>query len=283
MEYRNTLFPERIKIPKEELKFSILIPSRYRENQLSLLLESIICLTKNPLDIEILIGIDNDDIESPKAIGKFLSLYSDINLIIFKHPRGNSLVYHYINKLAYSARGKYIITTNNDSMFGSKDWDINCFNRLEQYLSDKPDGICLGITNSMDKTQSRLSYPYLIADFPLLSKKTVDLMGFFLDPYYVFHTADWDICDLYHKLNRVVDLRDDLIIHHRPSLQDIELYKKQYIIRTDDTSKIIQAPAIERQFDNGGWDTRLPILEEYIDPSLKEKRAKEKEEALETK
>lgn len=266
--YHSTIFPERIQIPKEKINFSLLIPTRNRESQLDLLLESIMNLTLDITKIEFMFCLDTDDIDSIRTIKKFIEEYTDLNILLLKSDKGESCVYHYMNRLGYLARGKYIIVTNDDTMFGSPEWDINCYNRLEEYIKDKKDGIVLGIVEDKETGKRIGNDGNIVTDFPVISKKGIETLGFVLDPHYWSSTSDWDICHLYFKANRCIDLRDILIIHHHPTSEDIQKYRNLYIKdakidRNIIGGRLVKAPIIDSMFNNGK-DIRVELLQKYI-------------------
>lgn len=199
------------------MKFSLMIPTRKRPKKLELFIRSIFETTFNRNEIEIRVGGDNDDQTIKATIERLKKENPGWNLYLHQRPRGNSLVSHYINWLALNfCTGKYIITLNDDCLFRSKNWDIKTYLRLEEYLKDKPDGIVLGVTKDTIPIKYEEHEGYLVTGFPLISKKSVEVLDFFLDPIFMDATADYDICQLYATIGRSVDLTDIFVIEHNP-------------------------------------------------------------------
>lgn len=176
------------------IKFSLILNSRLRKNLLSELLYSIALNTSCVEDIEVLISCDSDDLSTliyskscQYKFAKFQFIQREANL----HKR--------INKLANEAIGKYIFVLNDDCEILTPDWDIQTFKILEL----AKDGIIYGRTrdNSCDKGGDKK-----YASFPIISKKAVDVLGFFMHECFVGLGGDVGIYRVYNTINRVVDV-----------------------------------------------------------------------------
>ncbi len=245
------------------INFSLLIPVRCCPEQLKLMIDSIYQTVGDRKTIELLIGIDDDDMIVRKAISFIQTKYRNENISVHSRPRGNSLVEHYFNWLAKNySKGKYIMVTNHDCLFKSQDWDINCFKRLEEYLKDKADNLVYGLTQDCETTRT---LDKKITNFPIISKNAIDVLGYVLDPRILRWGADIDIAELYQSVDRVLDLRDICIIEHRPdSLMNLietgaefewENWKKSNYEVWLEPGKI----------DKGDKRRRIDRLEKYID------------------
>jgi len=227
------------------MKFSLLLPTRKRPQQLRKLIESILLTTHNIKDIEIHLAIDDDDIQIQDTAVVLKDQYKLCNLLIHMRPRGNSIVTHYYNWLAlHFCQGKYLMVLNDDTLFRSQDWDKNVYNRLEEYLKDKPDGLVLGISEDLDSDRE-VHNDYLVCGFPVISKESVETLGFLLDPSFMMATSDDDICKLYATIDRVVDLRDILVIqHHPPEFKDLDV--KYAWFQETTYSEIMEIPVLPK-------------------------------------
>ena len=246
------------------LKFSLMIPTRKRPQQLRRFLKSIYDTATNMNDIEIHFGVDDDDTDTLNLTTQFLEEQPTYKLYRHIRHRGNSIVHHYVNWLATFCKGEYIITLNDDCLFRYKNWDVNVYKRLETYLKDKPDGLLLGVGNDITSTQKT---PFLTTGFPLLTRKGVELLGFFLDPEFIDVTSDEDICKLYANIGRVVDLRDILVIHHRP--EGFSKLDGDYTYYNDtkgiiDTVKHVSKESRRTTGKDLGFDERISFLVHYI-------------------
>ena len=242
------------------MNISILCPTRQRPIQFQMMMDSLFEHTINKQDIEIHVTIDNDDNVAMEAFEKVQNKYPKENIILHRRKRGNSLVSHYFNWMCQFAKGKYILLINDDCLFRTYAWDFGVYNRLEEFLKDKPDGIVLGtIRDNLIYEENRQIEPYLIGIFPLLSKKAYEVMGYFLDPHYFSSTSDWDICRLYGSIGRQVDLRNICFIEHNPP--EFYPYKNVNIWRDaiwEEIAEQIPCKIID------GIDSRKEILLNYI-------------------
>lgn len=195
------------------INFSIMIPTRKRAQHLRLVLDSIFNTSKDISKIEIQIGVDTDD-SSWKSI---VEQYKTNNIFIHSRIRGDSFVEHYANWLASFCTGKYIIMANDDCLFRTEGWDLNVFNKLEAFLKGKSDGLVCGIVKDGEEELGRgKSLGFLTSSFPLLSRNTIEVLGFLFNPQYRDASADTNMQYTYHLLDRVVDLRKICTIQHRP-------------------------------------------------------------------
>jgi hypothetical protein len=115
--------------------------------------------------------------------------------------------------MARKASGDYLIAVNDDTVFTKNAWDVLTYNKLEEYLKDKPDRIVYGVTEDFEVEKSRNETNYFSC-FPLLSKEVVRVMRFFFDPIFHKDTADWDLVMTYKELNRILNLRNEIEITH---------------------------------------------------------------------
>ncbi len=199
----------------KEKDFSIMIPTRKRVEMLKHLIRSVIDNTFNLDSVEIILMIDNDDTETIQAMPSIKETFSHlITLKVIRKARSFNISDYYYNSMALEAsEGKYLIAVNDDAHFINKDWDRLALAKISSYLQDKPDDIFYGITEDREIEVKR-DASYWFSCFPLISKKAVDALGFFFDPDYIKDGADWDIFGLYKDVNRVLDLRVEIIIEH---------------------------------------------------------------------
>lgn len=187
---------------------SILIPARHRPNNLEACLRTIFETAKSPDLLEIRIAVDLDDTLSLNTIPLIIKDLGRKNIFIHSRSRGNNYTRDYINWLLQFCRSKYLMVSTDKGNFKTKDWDINTYNRLENYLKDKPDRIVYGLTECGEKENSKMTY------FPILSKETVEVLGFFFDYRFPKTGADWDLPHTFHEFGRIVDLRDICTIYN---------------------------------------------------------------------
>ena len=246
------------------MHFSLMIPTRKRPQKLFLFVESIVATAKSPEHIELRFGIDLDDIVTLDTVSQLQEKYKGIcNLNIHTRGRGNSLVNHYLNWLSIYCTGKYILTLNDDSLFRTQDWDVKVYERLNKFLEDKPDGLVCGICKDIGHPTRN---GYLATGFPIISKRAVEVLGFFLDPCFMEATADDDICKLYALVNRAVDLRDIFEITHNPVEFD-SLDKNYQTLQDKNYVVVMDRPWIPSSVEEFRFffDERIPKLLKHIE------------------
>lgn len=219
------------------IKFSIIIPTRHRVNFLTNLLKSIYNTTKNKKEIEILVAYDYDDKETEKIVEESEFDFRKMNLRFYGRERGISTNNDYYNWIAkYFAKGKYLIISNDDALFTKQNWDELGWNKLEDYLKDKPDGIVYGVIEDEEIEPHRKQDEYFSC-FPLFSRRIVGVLGFVFNPLFIRDGADWNAFYIYQKLGRVLDLRNEIIIRHlsyrsrRRKKDELDNYSMQFDVK----------------------------------------------------
>lgn len=98
------------------MNFSIILASRQRPQLLSNLLQSIQNTTKNLNLVEVLVGIDDDDVEYRSLSINLKSRYPFVKF--FTRPRSPWLNKDYLNWLSRDhSKGTYLIICNDDTEF----------------------------------------------------------------------------------------------------------------------------------------------------------------------
>ena len=195
--------------------FSLMIPTRNRVILLTNLIESIVNNTQELDKTEIIVMYDNDDNSTKQVSENLLLRFKDkISINFYNRERSYNMNNDYYNNIALNiAKGKYLIAINDDTRFIKHSWDVEAIKKIDKYLEDKSDGIFYGITDDREIERKRNEH-YWFSCFPLVSKKAVNALGFFFDPYIWKDGADWDLLALYKNINRVLDLRQEIIIEH---------------------------------------------------------------------
>jgi hypothetical protein len=195
-----------------EIKFSLILASRERIPLLKGLLDSIQATTKDKNCVEILVAFDIDDIGSVSVMQNLTEMYRDINLHCFMRERSEWMHRDYINWMFPSSKGKYIIILNDDTLFINQDWDELAFAKIEDYLTDKPDGMVYGYTdNSGYVTPGHHQF----SCFPLISRKAVEALGFVMPNERKTWGGDSDLCGIFRHpdVNRTLDVSEIKIKH----------------------------------------------------------------------
>lgn len=189
--------------------------TRYRKHLLNSLIRSIDKTTKNKSEIDIHITYDDDDLETSDFSKILISRYPMLSLQFHCTRRSEWMNRNYVNWVANNfATGKYLLNLNDDVKFITKDWDELAWNKLEDYIKDKPDGVVYGITedNELDKINHK---PYEnFSCFPIISMTGVKALGGFFDNEYMSWGSDIAIYSVYEKIGRVLDLRKEVELFH---------------------------------------------------------------------
>ena len=110
------------------MKISVLLPTRGRTEVLKTSIMTLLDTVKDPKQIEIILGMDEDDqevIEYVKSeLGPILQEKGvETKANIFK-PLGYENLHQYVNTLAGNASGDWLFFWNDDCLMETKDWDL---------------------------------------------------------------------------------------------------------------------------------------------------------------
>jgi len=152
---------------------SVIIPSRGRPD---LLRECIRSLTMIAADIEIVVGLDQDDPELAEY-QRALRLGYVRTVIEGRHPTSASLS----NRLAlHHAKGDWLLMFTDDARVREEDWAFLLEKRVQKLPKQ------LGVVYLNDPMLP--GFP----TFPVVSRKTVEMVGFFNAPWFPFlYGDDW--------------------------------------------------------------------------------------------
>ena len=124
-------------------KITVILPTRGRTEVLKASLESLIDRASNPQDIEIMLGIDEDDQATTDYITDHIAPYLQENGVearanIFK-PIGYENLHNYVNTLAGNGQGEWIFFWNDDALMVTEGWDevINSYTGQFKLLAPK--------------------------------------------------------------------------------------------------------------------------------------------------
>lgn len=187
--------------------FSIVLPSRGRPMQLKRLLDSLVSKTCLYDEVEVLVGIDNDDNITRDFIFKHLSAYDAINLKLVFRQQSSNLSNDYYNALCRLSTGKYLWVMNDDCEIMTQNWDVLILEKIRKSNWK----IFVGVVN--DSTRSEI-LGGAFSCFPMLSREAVDAMGYFFHPEVRSWAADKMLHRLYENSGRMLDLTCVDVKHH---------------------------------------------------------------------
>lgn len=183
------------------MKFSIVLPSRERPQLLTNLAQSIQDTTTDISNVELLVGIDDDDNSTHEIVLDLKVKFPFMK--IFSRPRSEWLNRDYHNWLYFNFANHpdYIIAANDDCEFQSPNWDKIAEEKIEEYLKDKPDRIMYAFVH--DNLPQRFGMNY--SCFPMVSKEGVKALGFVLNNEFRSWVSDQIVWQLYHSIGRTTD------------------------------------------------------------------------------
>jgi glycosyltransferase involved in cell wall biosynthesis len=217
-----------------DIAFSIILVSRSRPEMLDGLIKSMrkTCVLRN----EIIVGLDLDDDEtiSSLAMKQISSLNDETGDIMFTIQKRDANLHTYINNICKLSRGEYIFVLNDDCVLLNEGWD----EQAKKVLDDFDDSICYGRT--YDDSVDRISNDY--SAFPIMSKASVETLGFCMDETFGNHGSDVITYRIFNEARKVVDLPMVKISHLYHNTQTALLLRQE-----DDTA----VEMIQRTFSSG--------------------------------
>jgi hypothetical protein len=164
------------------IHFSFLLPTRNRMTGLSALLASIEATTARPEQLEIILGIDEDDRASRDFVWEGLTI---VKVIV---PPG--LTMGRLNQACYRAsRGRYLMAMNDDVLLRTPGWD----NEVRRALDAVRDDIFLVHVNDQLFGQT-------LCCFPMVSRTFCEMAGGFCPDEYERYRIDDHIHEVFSLL-----------------------------------------------------------------------------------
>lgn len=162
-------------------RISLLLPTRGRYHVASRFLQSVVDTTARPADVEVVIYIDEDDVQSHELDHPALTIEKIIG------PRITMGSYN--TACLERAKGDIIILVNDDVVIQTKGWD----ERIRSSAQAFSDDVYLAYANDLFKKKS-------LCAFPVLSRKVCDLL---IDPYPAVYKGafiDTHLLDIFRRL-----------------------------------------------------------------------------------
>ena len=151
----------------EQFDISVVFPSRERPEGLKKCIFSLLDKAKDPTRIEILVGLDSDDLINQEEFQNVIAPNLDergvtYTAILFP-PIGYGRLHEYVNKLSAESHARWIMMWNDDAVMITENWDE----------------VVLGYDGefALLRAESNNEHPYAI--FPIVPRKWVDIVGHF--------------------------------------------------------------------------------------------------------
>jgi hypothetical protein len=197
------------------MSLSIVMATRGRPDSLSKCLHS---LDANAVgDIEVILGMDYD---APVPVDH--SLYPKLNILTFLRYQSDNMTEDYLNIMARMAKGTMIMAYTDDAVMLTNGYD--------RILADKLSKKALFLGDTKDNM--REVHGNNFTSFPVISRESIDLLGWFMFPYYRAWSADKLTYSIYDDAKLVVDCLD-VVSHHNWGVDDTAHSKMKRIFSED--------------------------------------------------
>jgi hypothetical protein len=148
-----------------EYKIAVLLPTRGRTAALTLSLQSLLQKANNLNNIQLLLGLDNDDTVGINHFQEELQLWLD-NLdvdydVLSFEPMGYGQLHNYVNTLAQNSSADWMFFWNDDAVMETQGWDDEIINHTGEFK-------LLAVHTHKD-------HPYSI--FPIVPRAWLDVIG----------------------------------------------------------------------------------------------------------
>jgi len=182
----------------EHIEISILVPTKNRVFNIKKLVDLSLGTAKYPNNIEIIFYVDYDDYNSQNYISSLNS-----KKIFWITSEKKVLFSDMWNHCYRVSKGKYLMLCGDDVTFETSEWDLIVKNIFKQYNDE-----LVYIVPYDGNANGALGV------HGFLSKKWVDIVGFFTPPYFSYWYADTWIDEISKKIGRFHYAPEIRIIHN---------------------------------------------------------------------
>lgn len=202
------------------MKIALMCPTRNRMNKLLTLISSLITTVKDPNNVRLVLGVDEDD----PAKEHYMYLQRNlrfIEIVEFKNGGkflGLSTMW---NKMAsvFPSTVDIFAMIGDDMAFMTKDWDEKIIQEFENGPKDR-----IIMVHCNDGVRGRGNKYATMAPFPVnffVHKNYVNTVGYFVEPYIEnIHQDTW--CDLVFGKIKRKKYRHDILIKHMHQSESTE-------------------------------------------------------------
>jgi len=248
---------------KNKIDISVLLPTRGRAQALMNSIQSLYTLAEDFDSIEILFGVDNDDVVGMENMLHNVCPWIEKNnikhkIVVFE-PQGYNNLHRYVNGLAEHSQGSWLFFWNDDAVMKTKAWDGRIRDRTGEF--------------KLLSVYTHNHHPYSI--FPILPREWFEILGhisqhssndayvsqlaYYLD---IFERIDIH-CD--HNRYDITGINNDATYQQRrimegdPSQPGDLNHPDMVKIRTNDVAKLatwMQDQGIDLTFFVNAWEGR---------------------------
>jgi GT2 family glycosyltransferase len=223
--------PASARISPPMIRFSLLVPTRGRPDHLRRLLDSLVETTFRPQELEVVLGIDDDDAESRQVAHRVPHLTTTIV------PRGVTM--GALNTACFEAStGRFVMLLNDDVVVRTPHWDTE----VGAVLAEYPDEIALVHVND------RL-FRETLCTFPLMSRRACLEIGVCPRDYERYRIDD-HIHETYRLLAYLGHPRirylEDVVFEHQNWKEPDERHGAQRFTTSDNRVYVPDQAVIDR-------------------------------------
>ena len=194
----------------EKLDFSIIIPTRYNVEGLKVTLNAFEAFTKQKDKLEVILIIDDDD--DIAQYNGLIDMYTfSLRRICVKHS--DCFCRDYYNYGVSQSSGANVMCYNDDCYMQINAWDDKIREAIAKNYHFK-DIYLVDLFDSTHEDEGQ-SFPR----FPMLSRKVIDLFGFFFYPQVRMWPADRVLFSIFQSVGNVINC-------HHVTMQHDHVYEK---------------------------------------------------------
>ena len=181
-------------------KISLIAPTRKRPHLVRKVLKSISDTVSNPKNIDISFYIDDDDSVTIDEIDKIINEFAKLDI---RYKIGKRMkMGEYPNELYPHTDSPLLMAFSDDLEFKTKNWDVLINNEFDKI----PDQILLVYPKDTIQNEK-------VATLPFVSRKAIDIVGYFTPPYFEVWYGDMWLHEMYKQLGRLKYLPEVVIEH----------------------------------------------------------------------
>jgi hypothetical protein len=148
-----------------KIDISILLPTRGRAQALMSSIQSLLTLAEDFASIEVLFGVDNDDVVGMENmltnVCPWIEEHKINHKILVFEPQGYNNLHQYVNGLAEHSQGLWLFFWNDDAVMKTQSWDA----RIREHTGEF----------KLLSVHTHNEHPYSI--FPILPRKWFEILG----------------------------------------------------------------------------------------------------------
>jgi hypothetical protein len=220
--------------------FSVIMPVRNNIEGLKTCLGAFNLFTDKPERFEVHLIVDKDDNDLSTYIE--MSMKCRYSIIVHIADPTDNFSDDYFNKHVKFCKGTHIWAFNDDCYIQTNKWDNIIRNEVN--LNPKYKGVYL--VDTFDSTRFHRGTSDGFPRFPMISRKAVDLIGFFFFPTVRNWPADKVIWELYRQQNCVIPCHKVKIQHDHNFDHEGDLTKARFmrILNEDKANGVFPVNAI---------------------------------------